>query len=416
MLRPPTESAVDRFLRYVRINTESSDTTGTVPSTPGQWDLARLLARELHALGVRDVHTSDACIVYARIPGNLGAGSTVPCVGFLAHMDTSSAVTGANVHPVVHERYAGGDIVLPGAPREVITVAQNPVLADLVGDDVITSDGTTLLGSDDKAGVAAIMTMIDTLAENPELPHGPIAVAFTSDEEIGLGIDRFDIARFGAKFAYTVDGDALGVINHETWSALGATITFDGVSTHPGTAKGVMVNSAYAMAEFLLRIPPELRPEATDGREGFIHPIAGVADTERSTLRLILRDFDTDELANKERLVRQIASDCAARFPGTRVHVEVKEQYRNMNEVLKDEPCLVAHALEAAHRADLVPATRPIRGGTDGSKLTFRGLPCPNIFTGGHNFHSKLEFNSRRGLEKTTETLVHLVQIVVEEH
>jgi tripeptide aminopeptidase len=331
-------------------------------------------------------------------------------------MDTSSAVTGAHVHPIVHERYAGGDIVLPGDPKEVITVDKNPVLASLIGDDIITSDGTTLLGSDDKAGVAAIMTMIDVLAENPHVPHGPIAIAFTSDEEIGTGIDHFDVTRFGAKFAYTVDGDALGVVNHETWSALGATVTFKGVSTHPGTAKGLMVNSAYAMADFLLRIPPELRPEATDDREGFIHPVSGVVDTETSILKLILRDFEPDGLADKEDLVRRLSTECAARFPGVGIGVEIKEQYRNMNDVLKDEPCLVAHALEAAHRSGLVPATRPIRGGTDGAKLTFRGLPCPNIFTGGHNFHSKLEFNSRRGLEKTTETLVHLVQIVVEEH
>jgi tripeptide aminopeptidase len=414
--RPPSESVVDRFLRYVRITTEARDGSDDVPSTPGQWDLARLLSRELQALGVRDLHTSDACIVYGRLPGNLGEASTVPCVGFLAHMDTSPAVSGAHVHPIVHENYQGGDIALPGDAREVITVAQNPALADMVGDDIITGDGTTLLGSDDKAGVAAIMTLIDVLAENPHIPHGPIAVAFTADEEIGTGIDQFDVERFGAAFAYTVDGDALGVINHETWSALGATITFAGVSTHPGTAKGVMVNAVYAAADFLLRLPEDMRPETTEGRDGFIHPVAGTLGTETSIVKLILRDFETDGLADKERLVRHLASDVAARRPGVRVEVDIKEQYRNMNEVLKDEPCLVSHALEATRRAGLTPATRPIRGGTDGSKLTFRGLPCPNIFTGGHNFHSKLEFNSRRGLEKTTETLVHLVQIVVEEH
>jgi tripeptide aminopeptidase len=415
-MNPPSESVVDRFLRYVRINTESREGAGEVPSTPGQWDLARLLARELQALGVRDIHTSDACMVYGRIPGNLGDDSTVPCVGFLAHVDTSSAVTGAGVHPIVHEHYQGGDIVLPGDEAEVITVAQNPVLASMIGDDIITSDGTTLLGSDDKAGVAAIMTMIDLLAENPHIPHGPIAIGFTSDEEIGSGIDHFDVERFGAKFAFTVDGDALGVINHETWNALGATVVFKGVSTHPGTAKGMMVNSAYALADFLLHLPADMRPESTEEREGFIHPVSGLLDTEQSVLKLILRDFDADALAAKERLVRSLADACAERFPGVGIDVHVKEQYRNMDEVLKDEPCLVAHALEATRRAGLVPATRPIRGGTDGAKLTFRGLPCPNIFTGGHNFHSKLEFNSRRGLEKTAETLVHLAQIVAEEH
>ena len=273
--RPPSEPAVDRFLRYVRINTEAREGTDDVPSSPGQWDLARLLARELQSLGARDIHLSDACIVYARIPGNLGEASTVPCVGLLAHMDTSPAVSGAHVHPIVHERYQGGDLILPGDPHEVLRAAQHPVLAGMIGDDIITSDGTTLLGSDDKAGVAAIMTLLDVLAENPHIPHGPIAVGFTSDEEIGIGIDRFDVGRFGAKFAYTVDGDALGVINHETWSALGATVTFTGISTHPGTAKGVMVNAAYAAADFLLQLPVDMRPETTEHREGFIHPVGG---------------------------------------------------------------------------------------------------------------------------------------------
>jgi tripeptide aminopeptidase len=329
-------------------------------------------------------------------------------------VDTSPAVSGAHVNPIVHANYQGGDIVLPADPTQVISVARTPVLRDLVGDDIITADGTTLLGSDDKSGVATIMTMVDVLRQNPEIPHGPIAIAFTSDEEIGIGINTFDVAGFGASLAYTVDGDTLGEINHETWSARLATITFRGVSTHPGTAKGLMVNAAYALGDFLTRLPADMRPETTDGRVGFVHPYAGAIDVETSTLKVILRDFDVDGpsgLDAKERLVRQLASETEARCPGVSVTVEVVEQYRNMNEVLKDHPRLVELALEAARRAGLQPATKPIRGGTDGSKLTFRGLPCPNIFTGGHNFHSKLEFNSRRGLEKTTETLVHLVTL-----
>ena len=410
----PSESVVDRFLRYVRVNTEAREGVSTIPSSPGQWDLARLLAGELPRLGAVDVRLSDTCIVYARIPSNLPAGRTAPTIGFLAHVDTSPAVSGANVHPIVHADYQGGDLVLPADPTQVITAAKHPVLASMIGDDIITADGTTLLGSDDKAGVATIMTLVDILHEHPEIVHGPIAVAFTSDEEVGQGVDHFDVTGFGADFAFTVDGDSLGEINFETWNALGATVTFRGVSAHTGTAKGEMVNSMYAMADFLARLPVEIRPESTSGRDGFIHPNSGEAGVEQSTLKLLLRDFESEGLAEKEAFVRRLAAYTTARFPGVTVDVDVREQYRNMNDVLQHHPHLVGWALEAARRAGLTPITEPIRGGTDGARLTFRGLPCPNIFTGGHNFHSKLEFNSRRGLEKTTETLVELVALVAE--
>jgi tripeptide aminopeptidase len=412
-LRRPAESVVSRFLRYVQVETESKEGAPQVPSTPGQWDLARMLVGELHALGAANVRLSETCMVYAIVPGNTGH-TAPPAVGLIAHVDTSPAVTGANVRPIVHENYRGGDIRLPGDPTQVITVARNPALRDMIGDDIITTDGTTLLGSDDKSGVAAIMTMIDVLQQNPEIRHGAIAIAFTADEEVGVGINTFDVAKFGAPVAYTVDGDTVGEINHETWSARLATVTFHGVSTHPGTAKNLMVNASYALGDFLTRLPADIRPETTEGRVGFIHPYAGTIDVEKSSVKVILRDFDVDGPAGleaKEQLVRRIAAETAAGHPGTTVTVDVIEQYRNMNDVLKDRPELVERALEAARRAGLSPTTKPIRGGTDGSKLTFRGLPCPNIFTGGHNFHSKLEFNSRRGLEKTTETLVHLVQL-----
>jgi tripeptide aminopeptidase len=296
----------------------------------------------------------------------------------------------------------------------VITVAQNPDLAQLIGDDIITTDGTTLLGSDDKAGVASIMTLVDLLARNPQVPHGPIKVGFTADEETGTGIEKFDISEFGAQFAYTVDGGELGEISDETWSARLATITFAGKSTHPGTAKGVMINSIHAFADFLTRLPNDMLPETTEGRIGFVHPYSGVADVEESTIKILLRDFDLSGLETKEALVRALAGETERKFSGVRVVVDVKENYRNMNEVLKQHPELTEYALEAARRSGVEPFIRPVRGGTDGSKLTFRGLPCPNIFTGGHNFHGKLEFNSRRGLEKTTETLLHLVQIFAE--
>lgn len=413
MLTPPTESVVDRFLRYVRIDTQSAEDAKTTPSTDKQWTLARMLEGELRQLGAQDVRVSEFCMVYATIPSNLpnGEGDDVPVIGFLAHVDTSPAMTGENVNPVIHANYRGGDIILPGDPAQVITVAQNPDLTTLIGDDIITTDGTTLLGSDDKAGVAAIMTLVDTLARNPQIPHGTIKIGFTADEEIGTGIDKFDVAAFGAQFAYTVDGGELGEINDETWSARLATITFIGKSTHPGTAKGVMVNSIRALGDFITRMPADMVPETTEGRVGFVHPYVGVADVEQSSIKVLLRDFDLVGLDAKEALIRSLAAETVSCCSGIRVRVDVKEQYKNMKEVLKAHPELIENALEAARRAGVQPFMKPIRGGTDGSKVTFRGLPCPNIFTGGHNFHGKLEFNSRRGLEKTTETLVHLAQV-----
>jgi tripeptide aminopeptidase len=415
-IAPPSESVVDRFLRYVRIDTQSKEEATKTPSTESQWTLANLLAGELRQLGVADVRVSEYCMVYATLPGNLppGTDKEVPVIGLLAHVDTSPALTGANVKPIIHENYRGGDIVLPGDPTQVITVAQNPLLAGMIGDDIITTDGTTLLGSDDKAGVAAIMTLVDVLARNPSVPHGTIRIGFTSDEEIGIGIENFDLAAFGARFAYTVDGGELGEISDETWSARLATITFGGKSTHPGTAKGVMINSIHAFADFLTRMPDDMLPETTEGRIGFVHPYSGIADVEESSIKVLVRDFDLSGLEAKEALLRALAAETERKFAGVRVRVDVKENYRNMKEVLKHHPELTENAMEAARRAGVEPFIRPVRGGTDGSKLTFRGLPCPNIFTGGHNFHGRLEFNSRRGLEKTTETLVNLVQLFAE--
>jgi len=414
-MMPPRESVVDRFLRYVRIDTQSREGESTTPSTETQWTLARMLAEELRELGAEDVRVSEFCMVYATVPSNVtDDDGAVPVIGLLAHVDTSPALTGANVKPVIHRDYRGGDIVLPGDPSQRLTTEQNPLLATLVGDDIITTDGTTLLGSDDKAGVATIMTLVDLLARNTGIPHGTIRIGFTADEEIGVGIDKFDVEAFGAQFAYTVDGGELGEISDETWSARLATVTFSGKSTHPGTAKGVMVNAIHGLADFLTRLPNDMLPETTEGRVGFVHPYGGVMDVEESSAKVLLRDFDMSGLEAKEALLRTLAEETARACPGVRVRVEVKEQYRNMKEVLRHHPELTENALEAARRAGVAPFTRPVRGGTDGSKLTFRGLPCPNIFTGGHNFHGKLEFNSRRGLEKTTETLLHLVQIFVE--
>lgn len=410
----PKETVVDRFLRYVKIDTQSKEDAGTVPSTPTQREFANLLARELRELGAQDVRVSEHAIVYARVPGNLPDGSKAPVLGLIAHMDTSPEVSGANVRPILHTNYQGGDIVLPGDRAQVITVAENPVLKTMIGDDIITADGTTLLGSDDKAGCAAIMTLIDLLRQNPQIKHGPLAIGFTPDEEVGMGIEKFDVAAFGAQAAFTVDGGALGRISDETWSARSAVITFRGKNTHPGTAKGVMTNSVYALADFVLRFPADQRPETTEGRVGFLHPYTGTLGVDESSLKVLLRDFETQGLDKQEATLRRMAEETRRKFPGVKIDIEFKESYRNMKEVLKDHPKLVAAAVEATRRAGLTPELKPVRGGTDGSRLTFQGLPCPNLFTGGHNFHGKLEFNSRRGLEKTTETLLHLVQVIAE--
>jgi len=413
-LKPPTESALDRFLRYVKIDTQSAEDQQTVPSTRKQLNLANLLAKELTALGAQNVRVSEFGIVYATLPGNLPDNSKVPVIGFIAHMDTSPAVSGANVNPVFHKNYQGGDIVLPKDTTQVITPAKNPELKELIGDDIITADGTTLLGSDDKSGCAEIMTMIDTFKQNPQIKRGTLAIAFTPDEEVGGGIEKFDIKAFGAKFAYTVDGGELGEISDETWSARTATVTFQGKSTHPGSAKGIMINAMYAIGDYLSRFPKDMLPETTEARVGFVHPYAGVIDVETSSLKILLRDFDISGLDAKEKTLRDMVSQTSAKFPEVKITIDVHEDYKNMKEVLKNYPELSNNAMEAAKRAGLKPFMKPIRGGTDGARLTFQGLPTPNLFTGGSNFHGKLEFNSRRGLEKSTETLIHLVQIFAE--
>jgi tripeptide aminopeptidase len=415
-IKPPTESAIDRFLRYVKIDTQSAEDQPAPPSTKKQWDLARLLEKELNALGVQNVRVSEWGIVYGMVPGNLVDNATVPTIGFIAHMDTSPAVSGANVNAIIHKNYQGGDIVLPNDKTQVITVAQNPDLKNLIGDDIITADGTTLLGSDDKSGIAELMTMIDVLKQNPQIRHGNIAIAFTPDEEVGGGIDKFEIEKWGAKFAYTVDGEQLGDISNETWSARTGTVTFRGKSTHPGTAKGIMFNSIYAAGDFLAQFPDAVknRPETTEGRVGFIHPYVGTLDIETSTVKILLRDFDISGLETQETLIKTLIAITQKKFPDVKIEYASVLGYLNMKEVLKNYPQLTDYAIEAAKRSGIDAKIRPIRGGTDGSRLTAMGLPTPNLFTGGHNFHGKLEFNSRKGLEKSTETLVNLVQIWAE--
>ena len=412
----PTESAMSRFLRYLKIDTQSAEDAGKWPSTEKQLVLARLLEKELKELGATKVRISEEGIVYAMVPGNLADNTKVPTIGFIAHMDTSPAVSGANVNAIIHKNYQGGDIVLPNDKSQVITVAQNPDLKNLIGDDIITADGTTLLGSDDKSGIAELMTMIDILKQNPSIKHGNVAIAFTPDEEVGGPMDKFDIQGWGAMFAYTVDGEQLGDISNETWSARTATVTFRGKSTHPGTAKGIMINSSYAAGDFLSRFPAMIpnRPETTAGRVGFIHPYSTTMSEETSTIKILLRNFDIAGLAGQEAAVKRVIAATRRKYPNVKIEYGSVLGYLNMKEVLKDYPQLTDYAILAAERAGVKAQLRPIRGGTDGSRLTARGLPTPNLFTGGHNFHGKLEFNSRKGLEKSTETLVHLVQIWAE--
>lgn len=410
----PKESAFDRFMRYIKIDTQSAEGAGKNPSTEKQLVLARLLEKEMNELGVQKVRISSEGIVYGMVPGNLADNAKVPTIGFIAHMDTSPAVSGVNVNAIIHKNYQGGDIVLPKDPSLVISVDKNPALKTLIGDDIITADGTTLLGSDDKSGVAEIMTMIDLLKQNPSIKHGNIAIAFTPDEEVGGPMDQFDIPGWGAKFAYTVDGGELGEISDETWSARTATITFHGKSTHPGYAKDILVNSMYAASDFLSGFPPNMLPETTEGRVGFVHPYSSTLDIETSTIKVLVRDFDLSGIEAKENMLKQMVAATQIKFPNVRIEYASTLGYLNMKEVLKDYPRLIEFAKEASTRTGITPKMKPIRGGTDGARLTARGLPTPNLYTGGHNFHGKLEWNSRKGLEKSTEMLVNLVQIWAE--
>ena len=340
-VKPPAESAMDRFLRYVKIDTQSAEDQPVPPSTKKQLDLARLLEKELIALGAQNVRVSEFGIVYAMIPGNLPDNSKVPTVGFIAHMDTSPAVSGANVNAIIHKNYQGGDIVLPNDKSQIITVEKNPDLKNLIGDDIITADGTTLLGSDDKSGCAEVMTMIDILKQNPTLKHGNIAIAFTPDEEVGGGIDKFEIEKWGAKFAYTVDGEQLGDISNETWSARTATVAFRGKNTHPGTAKGILINSMYAAGDFLAEFPAAVpnRPETTEGREGFIHPYSASMSEETSTIKILLRNFDINGLAAQETAVKDVIAKTQKKYPNVKIDYDSKLGYLNMKEEIGRASC-----------------------------------------------------------------------------
>lgn len=408
-------SVLDRFLRYVRYDTRADETSPTYPSTPGQLVLLRDLARELRDIGLVDVTMDE----YGYVTGTVPATTTktqVPTIGFIAHVDTSPEMSGANVTPIVHRGYDGRDLVLPDDPTAILKLADNPDLADQLGHDIVTASGTTLLGADDKAGVAEIVTAAAYLMAHPEIPHGRVRVAFTPDEEIGRGTLHFDVARFGAFCAYTLDGGRRGEVERESFSADAMTLTFTGFNTHPGYAKGRMVNAIKVAATFIASLPRDSgSPETTAGHEGFVHPYTVNASVEQTAVRLLLRDFTVAGLDDKAKMLEALAAAAVRMHPGARVEVVREEQYRNMREVLDRQPQIVAFACEAVQRAGLDASTPPIRGGTDGSKLSFMGLPTPNLFAGEHNFHSRLEWVSAQDMEKAVETIVHLCRIWEEE-
>jgi len=404
-------SALERFLRYVIYDTQSSESSTSSPSTEKQLVLLDLLVQELKDLGLKDAVRHPEGVVMATLPATTKKAK-VPVIGFIAHVDTSPEESGANVKPIVHSQWQGADIVLPDDPSIVLRPSQIPNLRAQIGNDIVTASGTTLLGADNKAGVAAIMAAVEHLVRHPEIAHGAVRIAFTPDEEIGRGTDVFDVASFGAFCAYTVDGEGRGRLEAETFSGDAMTVTFTGFNTHPGFAKGKMVNAIKAAGDFISRLPKDrMSPETTSGREGFVHPYVLEGGVGEASVRLIVRDFDTPKLAEMERQVEQIAKQTAASWPGVRATCTVTESYRNLGEVLEKHPQIVEYAAEAIRRAGLEVDRAAIRGGTDGSRLSFMGLPTPNLFAGENNFHSKLEWVSAQDMDKSAETIVHLCRI-----
>ena len=402
------ESVLDRFLRYVQVDTQAREGADTYPSTPGQLILLNMLVAELRALGLADAAIDAHGYVTATIPATTSK-TGVPTIGFIAHVDTSPEMSGAGVRPILHRAYDGRDLVLPDAPGVVLREADAPYLAECHGHDIVTASGTTLLGADNKAGVAEIVTAAAHLLAHPQIAHGPIRIAFTPDEEVGRGTEYFDVARFDASCAYTMDGGARGELEWESFSADGCTVTFRGANTHPGYAQGRMVNAIKLAARFIDRLPAgTLSPESTGGRDGFVHPYVVQGGVDETHVRFILRDFDTAALRRHAELLRSLAEGVVAEAPGASVSMEIVEQYRNMREVLDHHPLVVERAREAMLRLGVTPRERPIRGGTDGSRLSFMGLPTPNLFAGEQQFHSRLEWVSVQDMEMAVALIVEL--------
>jgi tripeptide aminopeptidase len=412
------ESLLERFVRYVTIDTQSSETSPTYPSTEKQKDLLRILVDDLKAAGVDDAAMDQWGYVMGTLPSNIPhrhpAYRRVPTVGLIAHVDTYFGVTGAHVTPQVITDYDGTDIVLPGDPSQVIRVADEPALAGCKGLTLVTTDGTTLLGADDKAGVAVILEVLWQLKEHPGRLHGPVRVGFTPDEEVGRGTEHFDVKAFAADVAYTIDGSGLGSLEAETFCADTAVVTVTGEDVHPGYAKNKMVNAVRVLSALLQALPQHRTPETTEGREGFLHPISIAGHTSDATSSLLVRSFTEEGLAELEGLLQDTAAFMEKRYPGARVRVEIKPSYRNMKYVLDAMPHVADYAEEAVRRAGVTPTRPPVRGGTDGSRLSFMGLPTPNIFNGSMNFHGKKEWVPLQWMEKSAETVAHLLEIWVE--
>jgi tripeptide aminopeptidase len=403
------DDVLDRFLRYVRIDTQSDDDSTTYPSTAKQRDLGEILARELRELGLEDARIDEHGYVFATLPGARG-----PTIGLIAHVDTSPDESGANVQPQV-VRYTGGDIQLPGDPRSVIRPSESVVLRDKVGHDIVTTDGTTLLGADDKAGVAEIMGAVAYLTRHPEIEHAPIRVGFTVDEEVGHGVEHFDIDAFGADFAYTFDGTEIGRIDDENFSASEVRVRIEGHSVHPGTSKGKMVNSVKLASALIERLPKDrLSPETTEDREGFVHPHRISGGAAETTISFICRDFELAQLREHEQLLRDLAAEIGREEPRARITIEVEDSYRNMKEFLGARPRIVEAADEATRRVGLEPVRSAIRGGTDGAVLSARGLLTPNIYTGGNEYHSVLEWVSVQDMAVSAATAVELAKLWAE--
>lgn len=403
-------TVTDRFMRYVTIDTQSDPSSDSCPSTEKQKNLGRLLVTELLDMGLHDAHMDEHGYVYAKVPGN-SPKPGIPVICFCSHMDTAPDCSGTNVKPIMHRNYQGQDLALPDDPNQIIRLTDHPELKQQIGNDIITASGNTLLGADNKAGVAEIMDACYQLVNHPEIKHGDIRILFTPDEEIGRGVDKADLKKLGAYAGYTMDGESAGNMENETFSADGAKLIIHGISSHPGFAKGKMQSAIKIAGQIVAALPYDLSPEGTENKEGFVHPVSISGHVETAEIEFIIRDFDDQKLKQHADVIRTIADGIIKSFPGCSYELQIHEQYRNMKKVLDKHPEIVEYGMEAIRRAGLDARLCSIRGGTDGSRLSFMGLPCPNIFAGEHAFHSKHEWVSVQDMQKAVETILHLCMI-----
>jgi len=403
------ENLLDRFLSYVKVDTQSDPESESIPSTAKQLEFGKKLVEELKRIGLTEVEQDQYGYIYATLEAN--TSTNMPVIGFIAHIDTAPDFTAENVNPQIHENYDGGDIVLNKEQNIILSPSDFPELNNYIGKTLITTDGTTLLGADDKAGVAAIVTAMEYLINHPEIKHGKIRIAFTPDEEIGRGADKFDVKKFAADFAYTIDGGQLGELQYENFNAAKATIKVKGRSVHPGTAKNQMINAMHVAMEFNSLLPPQERPEHTEGYEGFYHLISMKGDVENAELQYIIRDHDREKFEFRKKLVKEIATFLNNKYQKPIVTAEVEDQYYNMREKIEPVMYIIELAEKAMKELDIEPLIEPIRGGTDGSRLSYMGLPTPNLFTGGHNFHGRFEFIPLESLQKASEVIVKIAQL-----